>query len=949
MALDFLATYTPLANEVATQTGLDPSVVLGIIDTETSGGTRVLGNNIFGISPGGKGGQYVAKYTDLEAGTEAFIKLMKLPRYAKAVAGDGPLNQARLLVDAGYNTVDKDYYTKVAGRALQFGKQLGYQDDTPAPGPAGGPDPTARPGEDPRMKLLEGLAPKPAAAAAPAAPAAAAAPGARPGEDPRMGQLDKDVKQHEDNPPPRTGIMGAYDAVVGAIPRAPTTPLPSPAQASAYDGTIVVPNAEGTMEGQGMLGRVGEAALEGARKNPVITPAAQAELAASGPLGRFVYNPLLTGAGALLGGAAGGLGQAAYETGAAIDPRLGRDLYMLNQVAPAAAMMPGTIRPGGGPVTPGTIARNTLTPWEEAAIPGRITSEPKSYRPGQAADDVQWKPKSEAPRYDYTVEPFRTREGNIEAQLLALPPEVVAEMAKTNPAVAKWLADNPDVKTGTVEAQAATERRQRFGDEPAPPEPVTPETARTAAEEAQHTADLADADRLMTPSTDPASRVVGPPTRKAAGAAPTTEAIPEKTKPQRITDLDKDVSQRVADRAAAGRVPGSLRDDNVYIEGMPQRTEAHRDLSNQAALDHKTLMSTDTTYKTVHEKNLNDRNDYMTANVAEPRMPDQNGIQALKDARELITPESMQVFEGQTPAETALLERANGVLNDQINSHTKNNPNRATLERLHSDLLDAGNIPSELKKVRKTATDLLEQSKGTGDSASRLKLLRRNLELFIEALDPAITSGAPRFPEWKQAWENASRPINAADFLDAYRKSGSGKSLWDKEGMITHARVQRLLDDIAADHRKPLGKSLGMTDADIQAFVNMRNELAPGYISDVRGKVKGSSSPQILTSLFKQGLSGKTAAVAAVANQLGLVGAQHLAGMNPWLNIPLAAWQLSGPVRQANALKRQGLKEHTFSDYLQQHLLNEQGNRLTQYPDPAKPKTWPKPAPPAAP
>lgn len=120
---DFLGTYTPLANDIATQTGLDPSVVLGIIDTETGGGARVSGNNIFGISPGGR----VAGYPDVQTAANAFVTLMNSQRY-RGVAGAGdPAAQAAALVKAGYNTANPNYAGIVAGKAANFGKQLGYQ------------------------------------------------------------------------------------------------------------------------------------------------------------------------------------------------------------------------------------------------------------------------------------------------------------------------------------------------------------------------------------------------------------------------------------------------------------------------------------------------------------------------------------------------------------------------------------------------------------------------------------------------------------------------------------------------------------------------------------------------------------------------------------------------------------------------------------------------------
>jgi hypothetical protein len=103
------------------------------------------------------------------------------------------------------------------------------------------------------------------------------------------------------------------------------------------------------MPGQDVANRIGAATAEGWRSGGFLTPKAEAEARAANAqtwMGRNVVQPLvdlsnvpLRGVGAL----SAGTGQAAYEAGAAISPELGRDLYMLNQVAPAIPMA----RPGG--------------------------------------------------------------------------------------------------------------------------------------------------------------------------------------------------------------------------------------------------------------------------------------------------------------------------------------------------------------------------------------------------------------------------------------------------------------------------------------------------------------------------------------------------------------------------------------------------------------------------
>ena len=127
MASDFLTTYAPLANDIATRTGLDPSVVLGVIDTETGGGQHVLGNNIFGITPPGG----VARYPDVQTAAQAFINLMQTPRY-RGVATLAPAAQPAGLVQSGYNTANPSYAAIVGAKAAAAAKQLGYQDGQPS-------------------------------------------------------------------------------------------------------------------------------------------------------------------------------------------------------------------------------------------------------------------------------------------------------------------------------------------------------------------------------------------------------------------------------------------------------------------------------------------------------------------------------------------------------------------------------------------------------------------------------------------------------------------------------------------------------------------------------------------------------------------------------------------------------------------------------------------------
>lgn len=156
---DFISTYGPLAKDIAGETGLDPSTILGQIGQETGYGQHVQGNNIFGISPGGK----VANYPSVQDAAQAYIQLIK-SRYGNASSTHDPAAQAQIINTDGYNP-DPAYGRKVANVANQL-KQQG------APSGNGDVDPdfAARWGMAPQAQPVA-KAPKAIVAPAPAAPA----------------------------------------------------------------------------------------------------------------------------------------------------------------------------------------------------------------------------------------------------------------------------------------------------------------------------------------------------------------------------------------------------------------------------------------------------------------------------------------------------------------------------------------------------------------------------------------------------------------------------------------------------------------------------------------------------------------------------------------------------------------------------------------------------------
>jgi hypothetical protein len=144
-------------------------VVLGQIAQETGWGAHVQGNNIFGISPGGK----VANYPTVQDAAQAYIGLIK-SRYPAATAAPTPDAQAHALAAGGYGpslpngTPDPAYGTSVAQLASQvrgatpsppdpdFATRWGIA----APGNSNTPAPAV---PDPDFNSRWGIAPTPGA------------------------------------------------------------------------------------------------------------------------------------------------------------------------------------------------------------------------------------------------------------------------------------------------------------------------------------------------------------------------------------------------------------------------------------------------------------------------------------------------------------------------------------------------------------------------------------------------------------------------------------------------------------------------------------------------------------------------------------------------------------------------------------------------------------------
>jgi hypothetical protein len=346
---DFVTTFGPLADDISSATGLDRSVVLGQIANETGWGNHYVGNNIFGISPGGK----LASYASIGDAARDYIRLINGPRYVMASTLPAD-QQATAIHQSGYAT-DPNYGGKVtmAAKAVrnisdqstpsaddllermrklapggaQNGAGSGAAPSTGGAAPAAS-NGTAAPSTDDLLERMRAIAPPPVERAPQLAPG-----GPPPGE--------------------QIGVYSKAGQVADNLPGRPRRPYVPPTPSGPPSDTEPSP-AKGPVE------NILAAGAAGYRDTPPILTYEAREAANKTWLGRNLLNPILdTGSTILadLGAVGGAIGQGAYELGNALGgPSLGRDLYAGSQVVPVVtAAIPGATfagQPRGVPEPP---------------------------------------------------------------------------------------------------------------------------------------------------------------------------------------------------------------------------------------------------------------------------------------------------------------------------------------------------------------------------------------------------------------------------------------------------------------------------------------------------------------------------------------------------------------------------------------------------------------------
>lgn len=329
---DFVSTYGPLATDVGQATGLDPSVVMGIMGHETGLGQHVSGNNMFGISPGGS----VAGYPDVPSAAQDFVRLMKTPRYASAISQSDPASQAQALTAAGYGPAQDLPEAVAKGNARGSGYANAILAQAQAVKAAG----FGAPSTDDLMGMI--APPK-------------AAPGAGTVQPVESGPSADDILQMV--APTKTGTTPATTA-----PAKPAQPANSPSddisinsQVGGVDNPPVdITSIPGKMLNAQPVQNIIQAAKQGYNETPnLLNPGPQSYL---DNLPYPVIGTLVHGGNALLGGMGGafkGAQQTVAELGNMVPAnaggKLGNDLAGMMESAPIDAAI---IHGGAAPPNP---------------------------------------------------------------------------------------------------------------------------------------------------------------------------------------------------------------------------------------------------------------------------------------------------------------------------------------------------------------------------------------------------------------------------------------------------------------------------------------------------------------------------------------------------------------------------------------------------------------------
>jgi hypothetical protein len=820
MAQDFLLTYAPLANDIAQRTGLDPSVVLGIVDTETGGGTRVAGNNVFGISPVDKSGrQYVEKYPDVETAAEAFVTLMQTPRYRAIAAAGGPAQQAAALVKAGYNTVNPRYAEIVANKATRYGQILGYQDEGQG-GQPGAAQPVAAAAAAPAPDYNN----PPARSAAPVAPVVAAPAGTGSAVDRVLADPALSGAPAATPAPAAAGAkpQTAVDRVL-ADPalQAPATAAPAAPPAAPDKGGIARNVAAGVLEGVGGTGN--------ALANP------------SGAIGQLPATAIVFLHDAL-----------APVFGYERFPDKARNMLLGNELN----------------AQPGTTAINALGAGINTVIPGGGSAIPS---------DVE--AKTEAEKYARVGATGATMGAMMSPA--AIPASLGAIMGAAGGAgataageqVPEWMRPMTEIVAGGVAgaaalpvamgARALQQGVNRFANGPAPGAAGPP---LTQAQQVQRNVQIAmgrtpgsgegGGGGMPPPGGEGPQPGMGP---RSVGAAGTPTALAQLTEQQALeygSVADKQwlyksmpPGEAVTEEFVKGITPTMAQREQSVVRA--RETKAARNLSPEAAQAERELLD--------HHNTLR-KDDFQEVAGSDVTQ----GV-ALRDASAAIDSELEAAFASGAQADPAAIMDA--IQAERTTPGGKLPPVQAVLNSVEKAMqkLDGTGLetdPRQIWGVRRVINFLQSKHAIAETKSLGHPDVQASLERIKAVLDQTNEGVAPGFNKALANYAEAQRKIEANEVMQA-----AEKTLYDDKGRMQFSRFHKFMKDVitARDPRAGINPYKSLSPEQMGRLKSLHDDLMRVASAEDLARAAGSDTTPNLLDVVKQAAKGVTGTVVSGA------------------------------------------------------------------------------------
>ncbi len=890
---DFIATYGPLAQDIADQTKLDSSVVLGQMALETGWGKQVSGNNLFGISPGGK----LASYQDAPTAGQAYVDLIN-SKYAPATKLTDPDAQANAIPKLGYNTADPAYGTKLASiasglRAQGYGGQQQQPQVQPQPTQTDTPVITSvnAAGHDFSVNakyadkftgFIEDLA--------------------------KTGYKINDVQGYNNRTIAGSPTM-SYHASGAAIDVNPS--------ANPVNGRTDLPDNIGDIAARHGLGWGG--AWTGGKKDPMHFSIAKEE-GGSEDIPHLKPGQPVTFAPK---------GQPAVAPPSAQPAQSGPsddDLYKQLTGSPTPPPATSTQKAETPPATDEELYHQ-LT----ASAPATTTSQPPPANapavdalfPGDSGLRSILAPE---PNTTYgSVLPFAKDDKTGDVRL-ALPSALrslatgALDLTQGPKGMVIGPSGSPILSTDATGALMMK-----------PTESVASGTGKAVAEAVdnkllQRAAPLSDdfkanplapgaLDNIKTQAPADSSPIPNAPPQSTVGAKQVETTPPDLTPGQASTynknRLDPKNNVLQSAKNDAEYIPGVTTTSTVkdpYGISNPNAPKANQ-VTNAVAEKNQSAIDADFKSKldAQNAENLRVRKDYHLDTTG-----DGISIENAEAARDQFKPD----FTSQTA-----VTKAQSVpdLIDKIMASPEGKQDAVAnaMAKIKSKLYDAdGNLetmPDQLYGVRKQITNMMSKIGQQADPT--LKLATGQLNDVKTALDSVISSGAPNFPDYLKNWSEASRPIDAMKQLQSY-------DITDKLGNLQYNKVQAMMSDIVKKQAAPgVNPAKSISPDQMDRLWNLRDDLARENNKDQIARTKGSDTTQMLNASGAIGSGPIAGAVKGMA-KFGAEAALHAALGAKTFGVGNALYSAGKHFYTANKLTRDAATATAAREAMKNRLLS---------------------------